>query len=118
MCCKKYGFDNGFAWLFGRRQELYAMSATKEGYSVWFLAHSNWTESKGGKWSNEIKDGTKHIIEYWDKIDDRFNNDTRTRVVFAKRQSQYLFLGVYKFVKNDWKTRTKEYEQISSYYPE
>lgn len=94
------------------------MSATKEGYSVWFLAHSNWTESKGGKWSNEIKDGTKHIIEYWDKIDDRFNNDTRTRVVFAKRQSQYLFLGVYKFVENDWKTRTKEYEQISSYYPE
>lgn len=118
MCCKKYGFDNDYIWLFGRRQELYAMDATKEGYSVWFLAHSNWTESKGGKWSNEIKYGAKHITEYWDNIDDRFNNDKRTRLVFAKKQNQYLFLGIYKFVKNDWKTRTKEYEQISTSYPE
>ena len=118
MCCTKYGFDRSFAWLFGKRQELYAMDATKEGYSVWFLAHSNWTDTKGGKWSNEIKDGTNHIIEYWDKIDDRFNNDKRTRLVFAKKQNQYLFLGIYKFVKNDWKTKTKEYEQISTSYPE
>jgi len=53
-CCKKFGWDYSKRSLFAPQKPLYAAGATPEGYSPLFLAHSNWTESKGSNWTNTI----------------------------------------------------------------
>lgn len=96
-CCKKFGWDYTKRGLFAPQKPLYAAGATREGYSPLFLAHSNWTESKGSNWTNTITANT--IEEKWDEIDYDFYHDKHTRVVFAKSKNcswNYVFIGVYK----------------------
>lgn len=118
-CCKQLGFKSYYRGLFGMLQELYALNATKEGYSVWFLAHSNWTATSNGKWSNEIHDGIKYIDEFWDDTTiGRFKEDAEIRVTFAKKKNnKYVFLGIYKCLFIDDVKRVKRYEIISDKYP-
>ena len=116
-CCSAFGWDNALRGRFGGQQELYAENATPEHYSVWFLAHSTWTGSKNGKWSNEIYDGIKHIKEHWDDITNpRFASDDEIRVVFAKKSGAYFFLGIYKCISIDSVAQTKTYELIADEY--
>lgn len=119
-CCNSLGFHSFERGKFGRQQELFAMNATKEGYCVWFLAHSNWTATKNGKWENEIFDSIKHIDEKWDDpMIKRFGEDAEIRVVFAKQKNgMYVFLGVYKCLFIDDDKRVKRYEIISDKYPD
>ncbi len=123
-CCKKFGWDSSKRGLFAPQKPLYALKATPEGYSPLFLAHSNWTESKGGNWTNTITPTT--IEEKWDTLDYVFYQDQCTRVVFAKTKHcnyNYVFLGLYKPVAHreetlpNGKTRwIKIFEKISDEY--
>lgn len=96
-CCKRFGWDYTKRGLFAPQKPLYAPGATPEGYSPLFLAHSNWTDSKGSNWTNTITSTT--IEERWDTVGYDFYHDNYTRVVFAKSKScnwNYVFIGVYK----------------------
>lgn len=123
-CCKQFGWDYTKRGLFAPQKPLYAAGATREGYSPLFLAHSNWTESKGSNWTNTITANT--IEEKWDEIGYDFYHDNHTRVVFAKSKNcswNYVFIGVYKPVDYreeklpNGKTRwIKIFERISDVY--
>ncbi len=123
-CCKQFAWDHTKRGLFAPQKPLYAKGATPEGYSPLFLAHSNWTESKGSNWTNTITETT--IEEKWDTLGDDFYHDNLTRVVFAKSKScdwNYVFIGVYKPVGYreekllDGKIRwIKIFERISDVY--
>ena len=123
-CCKQFGWDYAKRGLFAPQKPLYAKGATPEGYSPLFLAHSNWTESKGSNWSNTITEKT--IEEKWDEITHDFYHDDHIRVVFAKSKKcswNYVFIGVYKPVEYreenlpNCKTRwIKIFERISDVY--
>ena len=123
-CCKKFGWDHTKRGLFAPQKPLYAAGATREGYSPLFLAHSNWTESKGSNWTNTITANT--IEEKWDEIGYDFYHDNYTRVVFAKSKNcswNYVFIGVYKPVGHREETLPngttrwiKIFEKISDEY--
>lgn len=122
-CCSKFGWDNSRRYLFGRQQYLYAENATPEEYSPWFLAHSNWTQTKGGEWSNKILRDT--IEEVWLKPDNAMYDDQTIRVTFAKTKSYgYVFIGVYRPINLEGKVLSdgsrvfiKTYQRISDVYP-
>lgn len=118
-CCIVLGFNALDRGKFGAQQLLHATNATKEGYSVWFIAHSNWTETDNDKWRNEIFNGIKNIDEKWNNPKlNRYGEESEMRLTFAKRKNQgYFFLGIYKclFINNE--KQIKRYEIISDKYP-
>ena len=120
QCCDVLNWEKKEIGKFGQQQELYAMDATPEKFSVWFLAHSNWTATKNGKWRNFIDTGKGIIEEYWDdKSIARFDKDKEPRVVFAKDKSnKYLFLGVFENEIIDKQNGLKRYKKISDVYPQ
>jgi len=120
-CCNEYGFDPNLAKRFSYRQRLYAGNATPEGFGVWFIANNNWNKSKGGSWQNTIAGNFSWITEKWDKNPNQVIDcfDSEKRVVFAKdpRHSDgYIFLGVYKPVLFDERTKTRRFERVASQY--
>ena len=122
-CCDRFGWDRSQRYLFGKQQLLYAEGATPEGYSPWFLVHSNLTGTKGGNWSNKILQDT--IEEVWEKPQYGLYHDETTRVTFAKTKSYgYVFIGMYmpikvdeKILSNDSKVWIKTYRRIADSYP-
>ena len=122
----RYGWNKSQANQFGEEGlPLYAPTCTPEKYSVWCIAHSNWTEDAKGQWENEISYDRNTIEEYWkDHLAVRASDYT-IRVVFAKQSTrQYIFLGVYKpdsdikKVIRDGEIRwVKTYRSISQCYP-
>ncbi len=72
--------------------------------------------NRNGKWSNEIKG--KIIEEEWlNKSISRLDITPDLRVLFAKNSShQYVFLGIYKWIRNDTERSVKVFEQISDVY--
>lgn len=122
-CCDRFGWDISRRYLFGKQQVLYAEGATSEGYSPWFLAHSNLTGTKGGNWSNIILQDT--IEELWETPQYGLYHDETTRVTFAKTKSYgYVFIGVYKpigvnekILFDGSKVWTKTYKRIADTYP-
>ena len=118
QCCQNFGFDEIKAGNFAMQKTLYASNATIEGYGVWFLAHSNYTNTKNGNWENEFIDNDKILIETWDVAYAsglRFNEELNTRVVFAKKEKYYEFMGIYKWFQN--KENHRFFERISTIYP-
>ena len=102
--CDRFGWKRYLSGNFARQKKLYAENATPEGYAVWFAAHSNWTSTSCGVWNNTIVFG--------DRIDESWPLKTfyspkyvhtldEVRVVFARRDYEYTFIGVYKCV--GWK---------------
>lgn len=117
-CVKAYGFTPGLSQRF--MFHMYAQNATKEGYSVWMLVHSNWTDTKNENWSNTISEGYRLITEDWGENDKDQEKEPRneTRVTFAKDAAgAYVFLGVFKCTVIDSIKRIKKYELISDKYP-
>ena len=120
---RRYHWDMSLAESFGPQRLLYAKDATLEGFSVWFLAHSNFNEEDNGIWRNSF-DGD-YIREEWLNQNMLHHNkmilDHTVRVVFAKKKSgKYYFMGVYvldNFEKNDDGNRVKIYRRISTVYP-
>ncbi len=100
--CDKYGWDIDERGKFGKQQRLFSEVATPEGYSVWFLAHSNLTETSNGKWKNEFSGDV--LYEKWESDVDGLLFSVRKikRVVFAKIKDvgmKYYFMGIYIFEK-------------------
>ena len=122
---KKYGWQISVAGNFKPLHLLYAKGATPEGYSVWFVAHSNFIseDDTNGLWKNTIKKDL--ICEEWlgDSAQRRTNLilDETTRVVFAKKSSgKYYFMGVYELKeikKNDAGNYERIYKKNSEVYP-
>lgn len=110
-CCDRFGWGKRYAYDFGIKKSLYATNATREGYSVWFLANSNWTGTNNGIWQNEIFLERQEILESWAKKRTDLFGDKSTRVVFAKRDIGYVFIGVYEFldvIKDVWKSDLRD----------
>ena len=119
--CRVFDWDVSKRYLFGARQILFASGATREGYSPWFLAHNNWTETKGGNFYNEIiwsADRKEYIIrERYDDMGKGFIDDNTIRVTFAKtKEKKYAFLGLYK--PESVKGNIKTYVLVSNTYPQ
>ena len=123
---EKYGWEISCQGKFDKQQLLYVKRATGEGYSVWFVAHSNLVNKKdtNGKWKNEFQGNC--LIEKWlqegkEQLGAALTQDNTIRVTFAKKSDgYYYFMGIYKPSKienlDDGNT-VKIYERISSEYP-
>ena len=121
----RYDWDKLQANQFGKEGlPLYAPKATPEKYSVWCIAHSNWTGDEAGRWENKISPDWDTIEEFWkDHLSVRAS-DYFNRVAFAKNSmGQYIFLGVYKpdpeakkTIENGEIRWIKTYHCISQYY--
>ena len=127
-CCDKLGWDIGESGKFGMQQRLYSDIATPEWYSVWFLAHSNWMgESieeaiEARAVFNKISE--TYMEQWWGKSNHPAATK-RKRVLFAKKDGTYMFLGVYEFVgeRREEKSGDKMYYvekfvRVSDEYPE
>ena len=97
-CCEAFAWDERELKHFGWNTPNYSDIATKEGYSVWFLAHSNWTATDNSKVRNVISE--TYIEQLWD-VPNHPAATTRKRLVFAKKDNLYMFLGIYEFVGKD-----------------
>ena len=119
-CMKAYGFAEEGKKEFGWNNHMYAKDVTKEGYSVWMLAHSNWTDTKNEKWRNTISEGFRLITEDWGENAAGLEKELpdEIRVTFAKDGSgAYVFLGVFRCTTIDPASRIKKYELVSDRYP-
>lgn len=119
---------DAFAWnqyeskCFGWQTPNYSEIATKEGYSVWFLAHSNWTDSDTAGVKNKI---SSTYMEQWWMESDHPIATTHKRVIFAKKDNHYIFLGVFKFIGKE-RTEIQDgkiyyierFDLVSESYPE
>lgn len=123
--CEEYGWDVSKSGCFAPQKQLFAEKATKEGYDVWFIANSNWTQTKGGVWRNMISSDFETIEESWDAARAGLYDLEHRRVVFAKvKGNGYIFLGIYQAVRVEkyqsmngctWK---KFYRTVSTKYPQ
>ena len=117
--CALFKWDSSQSGRFAGQQRQYAKNATPEGFDVWMLSNSNWTQTRGGQWKNTIAGNYSWIEERWDEDPDQSSGEfENNRVVFAKHPTrQYIFLGVYRPASYDSSTRTRKYERISDKYP-
>jgi len=119
-CVNKYAFKRTLSDKFGWKKMCLALNATKEGYGVQMLPYSNWTELKHdtGFWNNYIHGSGDTIEETWDYIfNQKLFNDKVRRLIFAKNKyGNYIFLGLYKCTKIDYKNKTRIYERILEQY--
>ena len=121
-CCKEFGWNDTEQKHFGWQTPNYSNLATPEGYSVWFLANSNWTGTEITEVKNRVSYST---IEQWWTEEDHIKATERKRVVFAKKNGYYHFLGIFKL--SEYKKAETSYGQtyyietfnpISENYPE
>ena len=122
---KEYGWDLAKSGCFAPQKPLFAEKATQEGYDVWFIANSNWTQTKGGVWSNTISANSKTIEERWTEARAGLHDLGRRRVVFAKvKGGGYVFLGIFQAERVEKYQSLKEctwkkiYRAVSSRYPQ
>ncbi|MBQ8140930.1 MAG: hypothetical protein IJ038_04455 [Clostridia bacterium] len=112
---------------FTYRKMLYAKYATKEGYSVWMLAHSSLNESfnRNRRWYN-IFVYPDIIREIWFNPSDisMSQEDYSYRVCFAKnKEGLYVFQGIYEPQKIEWeevmgkRELVRTFKRISKVYP-
>ena len=128
-CCDLFGFKWHFRGSFASQKPLYAKNATKEGYSVWMLAHSSLNESyiqvksSGRRWYNKFVDSDT-IKKVWFDFDE-YVEDNTIRITFAKsKQGNYIFQGVYKPITAGWEDVNtgkiewvRTFKRISKVYP-
>lgn len=126
-CCTLLGFKKALRGNFAQQKMLYAKYATKEGYSVWMLAHSSLNESfnRNRRWYN--------IFVYPDIVKEIWFNpcdismsqeDYSYRVCFAKnKEGLYVFQGIYEPQKIEWeevmgkRELVRTFKRISKVYP-
>lgn len=92
-CCDELGWNDIEQKHFGWQTPNYSEIATPEGYSVWFLAHSDWTGTDITEIKNKVSYST---IEQWWTDEFHLKATQRKRVVFAKKDNYYQFLGIFK----------------------
>ena len=126
-CCSLFGFKKALRGNFTQQKMLYAKYATKEGYSVWMLPHSNLNESfnRNRRWYN-IFVYPDIIREIWFNPSDisMSQEDYSYRVCFAKnKDGLYVFQGIYEPQKIEWEEvmgkleLVRTFKRISKVYP-
>ena len=126
-CCTLFGFKHSLRGNFAQQKMLYAKYATKEGYSVWMLAHSSLNESfnRNRRWYN-IFVYPDIIREIWFNPSDisMSQEDYSYRVCFAKnKEGLYVFQGIYEPQKIEWeevmgkRELVRTFKRISKVYP-
>ena len=126
-CCTLFGFKRALRGNFAQQKMLYAKYATKEGYSVWMLAHSSLNESfnRNRRWYN-IFVYPDIIREIWFNPYDisMSQEDYSYRVCFAKnKEGLYVFQGIYEPQKIEWEEvmgkieLVRTFKRISKVYP-
>lgn len=125
-CCKLFGFKSAMRGNFAPQKRLYAKNATIEGFNVWMIAHSNFSEpfNNNGKWYNIIEG--ELIKEVWFVANELLEapNERAFRVSFVKKYGKYIFQGVYAQQKIEWETMpngkrelVRIFRRISETYP-
>ena len=122
---KRYNWDLSKASNFAPRKLLYARAVTPEGYSPWFVAHSNFisADDSNGKWLNRFENDL--LFEEWlpdsSHLKRELTADNTRRIVFAKKSSgKYYFMGVYEPInikRNAEGNFVKTYKRVSLVYP-
>lgn len=116
-CCLRLGWAAYERGNFGPQRKLYAIRADRERKrSVWFVAHSNFTDTmeEGEKWKNYIYGD--YILETYAKGETPSQTDKYDRITFAKnRKGEYEFLGVYTVEEQTFSQR--KYKLISAEFP-
>jgi hypothetical protein len=126
-CCTLFGFKRALRGNFAQQKMLYAKYATREGYSVWMLAHSSLNESfnRNRRWYN-IFVYPDIIREIWFNPSDisMSQEDCSYRVCFAKnKEGLYVFQGIYEPQKIEWeevmgkRELVRTFKRISKVYP-
>lgn len=117
--CDEFGWNYRLSEKYGPRMKLFAKNATKEGYAVWFLPHSNLTDTETSIWKNWLSEDGLILEERWDRIaEDLYSEDVR--VTFIKKDNEYYFIGL--FAVESLKNATegigyiKKYKRISDCY--
>lgn len=117
-CCHSLNFDSTKQNKFGRWTPCFAHKAdTDRTRDVWFIGHSNLTDSaaESGKHLNKVIEDK--IYEYFsDAADDIYPlND---RLVFVKeKHGGYVFYGIYRPANPLSKEQGRIYNRISNIYP-
>ena len=121
-CADALGWDSLEKKCFGWQTPNYSEVATPEGYSVWFLAYSNWQKGGSGRPENIISE--TYMEQWWP--DTAYPRATaRRRVIFAKRGGAYYFLGIFEFVgsvreeiRDGRRFWVERFNRVSTNYPE
>ena len=121
-CCDKLKWSYYEKGKFAKQKKLYSNVATPEGYSVWFLAHSNWTGTHTAGVINKISES--YMEQWW--MDSTHPRATkRKRIIFAKSELKYMFLGIYEFVGYERKEEingkiyyVERFDLLNEQYPE
>lgn len=116
MCCKVFGFRTDKHGHFVKQQSMYADDATPEGYSVWFLPHSNLTGTKSEGKNNVI---AGDLVKFsWDnkKHNETKVNKGERRLLFVKDRGVYYFAGLIECVEADIEACTSTFKVISDTY--
>jgi len=118
-CCTLFGFKRALRGNFAQQKMLYAKYATKEGYSVWMLAHSSLNESfnRNRRWYN-IFVYPDIIREIWFNPSDisMSQEDYSYRVCFAKnKEGLYVFQGIYEPQKIEWEEVMEKRELVRTF---
>lgn len=116
--CFAFGWDKSQRNNFGNRgKPLYARKADAERKrDIWFISHSNLTDSfaESGKHLNMIEED--FITEYYtNSYNDIY--PLNERIVFAKQNGGYKFLGIYEPVNPNSNKQERKFKKISNTYP-
>ena len=121
-CANAFCWDKNEAKNFGWQTLNYSNIATPEGYSVWFLAHNNWTGTYTYNVKNKI---TETYMEQWWMDSSHPVATKRKRIIFAKKDNKYIFLGVFEYVgfrrtefKDGMNYYVERFDLVSETYPE
>ncbi len=115
-CCNSFGWKQSERGNFGFRKKLYAKDAAGDGLSVWFIAHSDWTETNKGDHINKLGFFCHPIIEEYLNNELPSETDVTNRIIFAKKKDgNYYFVGVFKVTKKN--VRIREYKLLYRTYP-
>ena len=116
--CLAFNWDETQRDNFGfRGKPLYARNAdTERKRDVWFISHSNLTDSiaESGEHLNMIEEN--FITEYYtNSYKDIY--PLNERIVFAKQNGSYKFLGVYAPINPNSKNIERKFKKTSNTYP-
>ena len=119
--CKKFGWSYSEIGKFTMLKKLYSEIATPEGYSVWFLPHSNKTGTDNKSVENRIY---ANKVEQWWFEKNHYPAPKRNRLMFYKEDNMYYFGGVYLFDEerieeiNGKIYYVEKFDIVSEEYPE
>jgi hypothetical protein len=116
-CCETFGWDS--ALINKIRWTCWARYVDKEKRYVWFVNHSNLTDTRVEWWKSTISTERLKYDTSAQEYDDAQPDPSESgeRIVFAKlyKKDGYQFLGVYR-IDGDWDANPQIYKLIDDEY--